>query len=248
MRILQRTSVKIVNCTKCLLHYVQWSWLLLFTCLSGLFYYYIVFKYISTASTVKEAIYYFYSCPSNNNALLVICFYLVTFIPVIFEIRFWDYKICAEYYVTRVCSQRKFLFSKMLSSLIISLVNVTCRLLLFILCNKIFCPNLVNKIIDSVHLWIVLLTVSCTFNFAILGCYFFIRNAIVVFIMFSVLFLFSLYYSLNISSWLFWLYGLNLYNLKYCMLLWDLIFIITIMFILLIRPHDIIIKEEDKNE
>ena len=249
MKMLQKMNRELFNCTGCLLRYIQWKWFLPLTILSGSIYYYLSIRYIAEAATTKQALTYYLSCPPNNNLLYVIAFYIVTFLPVLFALHFFDYKICTEYYSVRLSNKKILIISKVLCVIGLNAANIFLRLCLFSLYN-ILLPNKIGiQLKDLGESFFLLLILYVTFDLVIFLLYSFIQNAITLFIVFTVLFIFSICFNnLSISIFLFWIYGLNYCHLTAYVFCGDLALLVLILGILFVRHYDIIPKEEEKNE
>ena len=249
MKMLPKMSHELLSCTACLCRYIKWTWFLPLTILSGSIYSYLTTRYIIKADTMKEALTYYLSCPSNGNLLYVIAFYLVTFLPVIFALLFLDYKICEEYYSVRLSNTKVLVLSKVLCVIGLNLVNIFLRIGLFTLCSTLLLDSISIQPEELVKAFFHLLILYVTLDLIIFLLYSFTQNAVLLFTIFSVLFLFSLQFrSLNNFAFLFWIYGLNYQNLTDYILFGDFLVLILVIGVLLIRHYDIIPKEEEKNE
>ena len=249
MKMLPKMSHELLSCTACLCRYINWTWFLPLTILSGSIYSYLTTRYIIKADTMKEALTYYLSCPSNGNLLYVIAFYLVTFLPVIFALLFLDYKICEEYYSVRLSNTKVLVLSKVLCVIGLNLVNIFLRIGLFTLCSTLLLDSISIQPEELVKAFFHLLILYVTLDLIIFLLYSFTQNAVLLFTIFSVLFLFSLQFrSLNNFAFLFWIYGLNYQNLTVYILFGDFLLLILVIGVLLIRHYDIIPKEEEKNE
>lgn len=249
MRMLRKMNREVINCSGCLLRYIQWSLFLILTFLSGSIYYYCSRGYISTVSTTKEALNYYLACPPNGNLLSVLAFYFTTFLPVVFVLRFLDYKICVEYYIVRLTSHKYLVISKIYCIALLSAINIILRLLLFILCSKIYYPHITMLQKDIFISLAYMFILYITLDLVIFLFYTLTRSAITIFIIFSVLFLFSLYLNRgSISILLFWIYGLNFYNLNVNIIYGDLLLLIFLIVLLFVSHYDVIPNEQEKNE
>lgn len=249
MKMLRKMNHELLNCTACLWRYIKWMWFFPLTILSGLIYGFLTAGYIAEADTMKEALTYYLSCPSNGNLLYVLAFYFVTFLPVIFALRFFDYKICEEYYSIRLSNKKVLVLSKVLCVIGLNFVNILLRIGLFTLCSTLLLDNISIQLRDLAETFLFLLIPYVTLDLIVFLLYSFTKNAIVLFTLFSVLFLFSLQFdSLNDFVFLFWIYALNYQNLTVYVLCGDLLLLIWVVGALLLRHYDIIPKEEEKNE
>lgn len=245
----QRTNNQLYNCSKCLLQYIRWKLLILMSCISGIITYYVFLKHILFADTAEKALHYYFSCPLSPNLLQLIACYISIFIPIIFSLHFLDMKICTEYYLVRLKRKIFFVFSKIICVAIINLTFLLIKLFIFIVSNILF-PPLHPAWINTLILPLVLaLLVYITFSLAAFLFFSFTRSTIITFILFSVLFLFSLYFTAPVvTSFFFWIYGLNFSNINLSIICKDFVLAITIVIILTFRHYDTLTEEAEKNE
>lgn len=249
MKMHQKMNLELLNCSGCFLRYIRWILFILTTIIVSSIYYFLSIRYIAKAVTYNEALCYYWSCPPTNNLLFVIAFYLVTFIPVLFGLRFLDCKICSEYYITRLNVKRNFILAKIFCIVVLNIVNILFRLFLFILYTMTFCPHISIEIEHLLPTICLIFLTYITFNLIIFLLYSIIKNATIVFVIFSFLFLSSLYFHDSyMSSIMFWIYGLNMYHLSRNIIYGDLILLVIAITSLLVRRHDIIAREEEKSE
>lgn len=249
MKIRRKQSHKIYefwNCSRCLLRYIQWFPLFVLALLSNAIYYCLSIQDVGGILADGAAIYCYCSCYPHSNLVRIIVFYIVTFLPSIFGLRFLDSKICAEYYVVRLSSAKIFVLSKIFCITILTIFSVTIRLLLFFIGVGIFDDLSFNMIVESAQIFLLLTVTFVTFNLLIFLFYSITDHATITFVSFTALLFYSLYFDKSI--FVFWLYGLNAYYWTSGTVYADLLLLPLLLVALLIKPYDAIMREDEKNE
>lgn len=249
MKIRQKQSHKFHefwNCLRCLLRHIRWFPFFVLVFLSNALYYYLSMQSVNGILTSGEAIYYYCSCYPHSNLLRIISFYMVTFLPSIFGLRFLDSKICIEYYVVRLSSAKIFVLSQILCIMFLTTFSVTIRLLLFFVGSGIFDNVNFDMIAQMTIIFLLSIITSVTFNLLIFLFYSITNHATITFVSFTVLLFYSLYF--NKPFFMFWLYGLNAYYWTSGTVCADLLLLLLLLVALLLKPYDAIMREDEKNE
>lgn len=249
MKIRQKQSRKLYefwNCSRCLLRYIQWFPFLALSLLSNALYYYLSMQSVGSILTSSKVMHYYYSCYPHSNLIRIITFYIITFLPSLFGLRFLDSKICAEYYVVRLSSTRIFVLSKIFCTMLLSISGVAIRVLLFLIGTGIFDDLNFDTIAQATKIFLFLTITFVTFNLLIFLFYSITNHATVTFVSFTILLFYSLCF--NKSILMFWLYGLNAYYWTSATVCADLLLLLIIIVTLLLKPYNVLTREDDKNE
>lgn len=249
MKTLQKKNREIRQCFFSLLHCIPWSLYLGLTILYGSISFCISAKFFANAVTIKEAFYFYWSCPLSRNLLFAVTFYISSFMPVLFILRFLDYNLCPEYYLTRLSSPRILVVSKILCVIVLATANVALRLGIFHLGIEILYPSIPGGFLILLETSMELLLNAVTFALVAMLLYYLSKNATIVFVGLTALLLFSLFYVQPvIRTVIFSIYGMNLTNRQPWFLYGDLLLLFFVTSLLMILRFDILLEEDEKNE
>jgi len=244
-----RTNHELWNCTMDLLRFIRWPFVIAMTFASGSLYYYLSAQYIDKAYTYQDLFCGYWSCPLNCNFIQIVAFYIVTFLPTFFELKFLSCKICSEYYIVRLRKKQEFVLAKIFCIVVVNVSIIFLRLLLLKVYSFFLNQSALMAANTLLPLLFQLLLTYLTFGIMVFLCYSIINDAVTTFVLFSVLFMLSLQLdALGAESIMFWIYGMNMRNLTINNIYRNVMLLVVAITILLVRRVDIIEKEDEKNE